>query len=435
MSTDLLEARPTLRAWLDEYAAIEADYLARLADWGIRIAPRDADADVVRAAKDRLREKGAQFRNGDAGVVCGNLSSACVACTGGRGSKTFFLSLACNRSCYFCFNANQADYADRLRVNNAWRDEVDAFADACGGEVTHVGLTGGEPLLHADESVAFCAYVRQRFPRAHIRLYTASDFLDEPLLDRLRDAGLDELRMSIKLDVLDVDRADEIIDDAVDVLARAKRFISQVMVEMPVIPGTGKAMRRLLDRLDQVGAFGINLLEFCYPMGAWDEFERRGFSVKNPPFPVLYDYGYAGGLPLAGSELLCLELLEYALDEGLSLSVHYCSLENKHRDQICVQNGACSVDAGVYERDPHDFFLKTVKVFDGDVSLARRALEACGVGAFSLEDEGLSLAFHPRHIPIVQALPVVLCRSINVLEETADGFIVRELKLEPLKGE
>lgn len=51
--------------------------------------------------------------------------------------------------------------------------------------------------------------------------------------------------MSIKLDVLDVDRADEIIDDAVDVLARAKRFIPQVMVEMPVIPGTGKAMRRL----------------------------------------------------------------------------------------------------------------------------------------------------------------------------------------------
>ena len=154
MSADLLEARPTLRAWLDEYAAIEADYLARLADWGIRIAPRDADADVVRAAKDRLREKGAQFRNGDAGIVCGNLYCGGVelrlesfgAFTGGRGSKTFFLSLACNRSCYFCFNANQADYADRLRVNDAWRDEVDAFADACGGEVTHVGLTGGRTL-------------------------------------------------------------------------------------------------------------------------------------------------------------------------------------------------------------------------------------------------------------------------------------------------
>ena len=178
------------------------------------------------------------------------------------------------------------------------------------------------------------------------------------------------------------------------------------------------------------------IVEDCGYTTAWEEFRyqlKKTYGL--PPFPVLYDYGYAGGLPLAGSELLCLELLEYALDEGMSLGVHYCSLENKHRDQICVQNGACSVDAGVYERDPHDFFLKTVKVFDGDVSLARRALEACGIGAFSLEDEGLSLAFHPRHISIVQALPVVLCRSINVLEETADGFIVRELKLEPLKGE
>lgn len=427
MSIDPLEARPTLRAWLDEYADIEADYLAQFADWGVRIAPRDADAEAVRAAKERLRAKGARFRNGDASIVCGGLSSACVACTGGRGSKTFFLSLACNRSCYFCFNANQADYADHLRLNDAWRDEVDAFAVACGGDVTHVGLTGGEPLLHADEAVAFCAYVHERFPDAHIRLYTAGDFLDEPLLARLRDAGLAELRMSIKLD----DGEDD-IDDALARLALATRFIPDAMVEMPVVPGTGERMRALLRELDRLGAFGVNLLEFCYPLGAWDEFERRGFAVKNPPFPVLYNYGYAGGLPIAGSELLCFELLEFAIDEGLSLGVHYCSLENKNRDQICLQNAACLPGGGVYERDEHDFFLKTMKVFDGDVPLVQRTLEACGVGAFALEDEGRSLAFHPRHVAAVQGLPVVLCRSYNVLEESADGTVVRELKLEPV---
>ena len=429
---NVLSGRPTLRAWVDEYAEIERECFEGLAGRGIDFGPFGRYDAQTRQAKRRLRDKGAMFRNGDASIVWGHLSSACVACTGDLRTKTFVLSTLCNRDCYFCFNVNQGN-GERCPLNETWRRDVDDFDRSCGG-LTHAGLTGGEPLLHRDEAVAFVRHVRSLRPDAHVRIYTAGDFLDEPVLEELRDAGLDELRMSIKLDVLDVDRADEIIDDAVDVLARAKRFIPQVMVEMPVIPGTGKAMRRLLDRLDQVGAFGINLLEFCYPMGAWDEFERRGFSVKNPPFPVLYDYGYAGGLPLAGSESLCLELLEYALDEGLSLGVHYCSLENKHRDQICVQNGACSVDAGVYERDPHDFFLKTVKVFDGDVSLARRALEACGIGAFSLEDEGLSLAFHPRHISIVQALPVVLCRSINVLEETADGFIVRELKLEPVKG-
>ena len=151
-----------------------------------------------------------------------------------------------------------------------------------------------------------------------------------------------------------------------------------------------------------------------------------------PRPPVLYNYGYAGGLPLAGSELLCLELLEFALDEGLSLGVHYCSLENKNRDQICLQNASRPLDGGVYERDEHDFFLKTMKVFDGDVPLVQRALEACGVGAFALEDDGRSLAFHPRHVAAVQGLPVALCRSYNVLEESADGTVVRELKLEPL---
>ena len=154
----LLEARPTLRAWLDEYASIEADFLDQLAAWGIRVGARDAVSAAERRAKERLRALGARFRNGDASIVCGALSSACVACTGGRGSKTFFLSLACNRSCYFCFNANQAGYEEHLRLNEAWRDDVDAFAATC-GEVTHVGLTGGEPLLHADEAEIGRAHV------------------------------------------------------------------------------------------------------------------------------------------------------------------------------------------------------------------------------------------------------------------------------------
>lgn len=425
MNADPLNARPTLRAWLGEYVDIEADYLAQLAEQGIRIAARDADALAVREAKERLRAKGARFRNGDASIVCGDLSSACAACTGGRGSKTFFLSLACNRQCYFCFNANQADYADHLRCNDSWREEVDAFAAACGDEVTHIGLTGGEPLLHPDEAVAFCAYVHERHPEAHVRLYTAGDFLDESLLIRLRDAGLGELRMSIKLD----DGEDD-IDEALERLELAKRFIPDVMVEMPAIPGTRDRMRTLMRELDRRGAFGINLLEFCYPLGEWDEFERRGFAVKNPPFPVLYNYGYAGGLPIAGSELLCLELVEFALDEGLSLGVHYCSLENKNRDQICVQNAALSPDGGVYERDPDDFFLKTIKVFDGDAFVAKSVLDACGVADYALEDEGRSLAFHPRHGAAIQGLSVVVCRSYNVLEESADGWVVRELKLE-----
>lgn len=421
-----IDERPTLRAWLAEYAEIEQEYLDGIAAAGIALAPRGADEAEVAAVRERLRGRGVRFRNAGASVSAGALSSACVACTGGPGSKTFFLSLACNRRCYFCFNANQADYEQARSLNAAWRDEVDAFFAAC-DEVTHVGLTGGEPLLHPREAVEFVAYVHRRAPKAHIRIYTAGDFLDEALLAQLRDAGLAELRLSVKVDV--GDDPEGVIAEAGERIALAARFIPEAMVEMPVIPGTGEAMRSLLRRIDAAGAFGINLLEFCYPMGAWDEFAARGFQVRNPPFDVLYDWGYAGGLPIAGSERLSLELLEFAVDEGLSLGVHYCSLANKHRDQVVQQNRAAAPDARVYAMDDGDFFYKTVKLFDGDAPVARAALVRAGCDAWALDREEGTLLVHPGSAGLLDGLPVLPAVSYSIVEGGPEAPRLRELAL------
>ena len=154
MSADLLEGRgPRCAREADRYAAIKKPIILL----GLPIGVTSASRRVMRmrimsdAAKDRLREKGAQFRNERYRHRLRQPVVGVRACTGGRGSKTFFLSLACNRSCYFCFNANQADYADRLRVNDAWRDEG-RYVRRCVRRRGHPcrGLTGGEPLLHAD---------------------------------------------------------------------------------------------------------------------------------------------------------------------------------------------------------------------------------------------------------------------------------------------
>ena len=428
-----LATRPTLAAWLREYDAIERDYIEAFRSRGVAFAPRGFLGRETAAAKRRLRAADARFRNGDASISCGRLSSACVACTGDCGSKTFFLSLECNRSCYFCFNGNQADYDSRRLLNGAWREELDAFFSACGGarNVTHIGLTGGEPLLHADQAVAFIAYAHERAPQAHLRMYTAGDFLDEALLARLRDAGLAELRISVKLDVLDDEACSRrVISEAARRCGAAARFIPQVMVEMPVIPGTDAAMRSLLRELDAADVFGVNLLEFGYPMGAWDEFGARGFQVKNPPFPVIYDWGYAGGLPIAGSELACLELVEFALHEGLRLGVHYCSLENKNRDQVFQQNRELAPDEAVYEQSADDFFFKTLKFFDGDAEAVAARIVDRGLQEHAALEEDGTLLVHPSYLRDLQGLDVMPALSINVVEGGDDGPMLRELKLE-----
>ena len=425
---ELLMRRPNLTAWLSEYESIQAEYAAALREHGIDLDEKGRAQEEAAALRARLQEKGACFRNGGASIVMGPLSDACVACTGGRGSKTFTLSTACNRHCYFCFNANQADYDTSRVLKTDWQEELDAFLAK--GDVTHVALTGGEPLLHPREAVAFFQRAHQVFPQAHLRLYTDGDLLTRDLLAQLRAAGLQELRLSVKLDVLDSpEQQDAAIDEALTRIAQAKRFIRDVMVEMPAIPGTEQAMRKLLLGLDAVGAFGINLLEFGYPMNDWAEFARRGFTVANPPFPVAYDYEYAAGLPVAGSEALCLRLLEFALDQGLSLGVHYCSLENKHRDQILQQNNQAKLDARTWELDAQDFFYKTMKVFDADVALVKQCLDQQGYPYEQDFDEG-SLSFAPRHVQNVAQVPAVFARSYNVVEQKGKSLVIREVKLE-----
>jgi len=51
------------------------------------------------------------------------------------------------------------------------------------------------------------------------------------------------------------------------------------MVEMPVIPGSLEEMKDLLKKLDSLGIFGINLLEFCFPLNNAQVFYFPFFNI------------------------------------------------------------------------------------------------------------------------------------------------------------
>jgi len=421
---DMVSARPTLAAWLEEYAAIEREFVDAVAAEGPVFAPRAAGRSRTDELREALRERGARFMNGGASVSSGFLSSACAACVGGCGSRTFYINLRCNRDCYFCFNPNQADFEEHCACDTPWREELEAFGAAV-PEVTHIGLTGGEPLLCSDEALAFFARARELYPAAHLRLYTSGAGLDEAFCAAAAERGLDEVRFSVKLD-----EGEGSVEEVLRAIALTRRFSFDVMVEMPVVPSELGRMKLLLRQLDDLGVRGINLLELCYPYRNWDEFARRGLALKNPPFEVLYDYGYAGGLAVAGSEDACLELVLFAMEEGLSLGVHYCSLDNKNREQVLQGNRAAALDPEVYELADDCFYL-TAKVFDGDREKVGAYLD--GIGArYGVEDDCVS--FHPARVAEAAELGALPVLSWNVIEGQGADAYVRELKLQVADG-
>lgn len=412
---------PGLRAHAARYLKINDVFMQQVADTGIALAESEPDTSAVLT---RLHTLGAQFRNADKSVVANTLSPACVACQQGHDSFTFFISLQCHRSCFYCFNPNQEDYDHFSEAQRDLPAELETLR-ASGRPVRFLALTGGEPLLHQPEALAFFRTAREKFPDAHLRLYTTGDHLTAELAAELRAAGLDEIRFSIRMhDLAHGHRT------TFDRIALATGVIPSVMVEMPVLPGSLATMQTVLTELDRLGVHSINLLELCYPRNRAEAFNQRGFQVRPQPFRVLYDYWYAGGLPIAGSEAECLALVAYALEAGLKLGVHYCSLENKHTGQIYQQNAGHKLPP-TYVFSERDYFWKTVKVFEPDVHRVRRALRGQPLELRRTSDQEGCLELHPSQVAALAAagLDVDLGLSYNVFETRADGQYLRELKL------
>lgn len=408
--------------YASRYIDVYDDFMKQVEGTGLEIS-QDDHLDQVAALYSRLEEKGAILRNDGKSIYINHISPACVACRESIGSATFFISLQCNRDCYFCFNPNQENYKYFTNNKRNLTEELDQI-HASGQQIHYLALTGGEPLLHLDESVAFFHKAKENFPEAHSRLYTCGDFIDNDTLQQLKNADLEEIRFSIRLHDCEDDQ-----QATLSKITQAMDYIPSVIVEMPVLPDTLDRMKELIIELDRIGILSINLLEFCFPFRNARTFRDKDYKIKNPPYRVLYNYWYAGGLPIARSELECLELLNFTIDEDLDIGVHYCSLENKHTGQIYQQNLGKIVSSRAYFSEK-DFFYKSAKVFGDDVKRVLKRFNSLGKYECFIDTDHKYLEFHVNKIPLLQEMNLEVGISSAVIEQREGGEHLRELKVD-----
>ena len=417
-----------LAAELRAYEEGAKRYIDTLSEMGIKFTEPGANQAAIDELRDKLREAGATFKNAGASIVWGWQSKACVECTGNNGSETFSTTFKCHRDCYFCFNYNVADYEKFVREGCPWREGMEDAERRYGHDgLAVLGLTGGEPLLVLDDSLALLEEARRRFPSAHKRMYTSGDLLTEEGAARLRKAGLDEIRFSVKQD--DAPERQERVLTAMEI---ARRHIPSLMVEMPIIPHTEERMHELFNHWANIGIDGINLLEFCFPFHSWEEYEARGFEIRNPPFDVMYDYGYSGGLPVAGSEELSLKLMLWGIEHDMPFGMHYCSLDNKHRSEMRLRNERGADMTPILTFDEDDFFLKCAKVYGNDRDVAYNMLTFAGCKHFMPNEPEQSIAFPLAYLSALEGLDVEPAIAFHVLDSDEQGTFVREVALRAL---
>ena len=378
------------KRYIDQYE----NFLEYIKESGAGISGEDYSKKEQELLK-KLAEKGAQICNSGKSVVINAISPSCEHCHTGMGSATYILTLKCNRDCFFCTNKNQADYAEG--VNKVY-DIISEFKTHLGyyKKMKSVGITGGEPLLYPDKCIEFLKEVKKSDKTIQTRIYTNGDLVTEEIMQSLKDAGLDEIRFGLKPDENGKEK-----QKSLDNLALAVKYIKRTMVEMPLMLGKVKEMEELMMTLDKIGIFGINVLEFLYPYVHPDEYKNKGYEVSKRPYKVLYPYTYAGGVPIAQSNIECLEVMLYCLEHNVKMGMHYCSLENKLTAQLYQSNHPIKMSEIEYFSEK-DFFLKTAKGYGDDAAKIKAVLDDNKVDHYMYDTSNKVIEFSPTYITLLK---------------------------------
>jgi len=243
----------------------------------------------------------------------GSLAEGCKYCVKGE-KLVLFVTGLCPARCEFCPVSDKKLYKDVVYANERPLKnpkELKAIleeAKACSSR--GAGITGGDPLVVIDRTISYIRLLKKTFGKKfHIHLYTPLNLVSEKNLKRLYKAGLDEIRLHLKVD-------DEKLWPRLEL---ARKYEWSVGVEIPVLPGKELESRKLIDFVKGKADFlNLNELELS-DNHAW----KRMNDVKCKD-----NVSYA----IKGSDELAQKLLIYSANKGIR--THYCTCKLKDSVQL-----------------------------------------------------------------------------------------------------
>jgi pyruvate formate-lyase activating enzyme-like uncharacterized protein len=252
-------------------------------------------------------------------VDCRDLSPGCVLCGSGVWS-CLFVNGICNARCFYC-PAEQRSKSKPMTAGIEFENprEYVEYVERLG--IKGVGLSGGEPFLTMERTLAFASALKRRFGDAlYLWLYTNGMAATEEGLKRLADAGLDEIRFDLTAVGYDTSR-----------LSLASRIIKRVTVEIPAIPEDYPRLERLVLELPDAGVRHLNLHQLRVTSYNSNRLMERG-----------YTFLHGEQVTVLESELTALKVLAYAKKAGTGLPINYCSFAFRGRFQAMGQRKRCA---------------------------------------------------------------------------------------------
>ena len=246
----------------------------------------------------------------------GELPKGCKFCRQGR-KMVMLVTGLCRFSCFYCPLSAKKKGKDVVYANEKLveKDE-DVLYEARTIDALGTGITGGDPLEVLDRTLDYIKLLKKEFGEEHhIHLYTAYTPNME-ILQKLENAGLDEIRFHIPFDHWERMPGSEYETAIKDAL----KTHMAVGVEVPALPDLKKELRELTLLLDDLGVHFLNLNELEYSETNWDGLIKRGYEVRHETSNAI-----------KGSQWVADDILK---ELNTTLALHYCSSRFKDGVQL-----------------------------------------------------------------------------------------------------
>ena len=213
-----------------------------------------------------------EFTEDETGSFCSYLSEGCRLCQEGA-KMVLFVTGLCPKNCFYCPLSDERRGKDLIFANERpVENDEDLLEEAGLMDAFGTGITGGEPLLKIERVLHYIRLLKSAFgTEHHIHLYT-SLAPDRQLLEKLADAGLDEIRLhppqenwwNLKH------------SPYADALKNAKKLGIEAGIEIPALEGAEK----VAVFAEEMDVF-LNLNELEFSDNNSEALLKSGFSLES----------------------------------------------------------------------------------------------------------------------------------------------------------
>ncbi len=213
-----------------------------------------------------------KFTEDETGSFYSYLSTGCRLCQEGAKMVLFVIGL-CPKNCFYCPLSEERRGKDLVFANErSVGNDKDVIKEAELMNALGTGITGGEPLLKIERVLHYIQLLKDSFGKKHhIHLYT-SLAPSRQVLEKLADAGLDEIRLHPPQECWE----DLKTSQYADALKNAKELGIEVGIEIPAL----EELEKVAAFAEEMGVF-LNLNELEFSDNNSEALLKNGFYLES----------------------------------------------------------------------------------------------------------------------------------------------------------